>query len=267
VPWVYDDERVRRIQAARAAEADAMVMYARAETCLMQFLRTSLDDSGATACGRCMVCTGTADPVEIDAGVVAAAIDFLRQVDVVIEPRKQWARGLSEPTGNIKPDQRAEVGRALSRVGDAGWWPAVEAALGAGEASDELVTGIAKVLKRWPWATRPTWVTWIPSRRHGAALESVAERLAALGNLELAPALQWDEVRPEQSRQQNSAHRLANVWGALVVDEAFTDDVIGTGPVLVIDDFSETGWTMTVAAAALRRAGAPAVLPFALARR
>ena len=266
-PWVYDGERVRRIQAAREAEADAMVAYARAETCLMQFLRAALDDPEAVPCGRCMVCNGASDPVEIDAAIVAAAIDHLRLVDVVIEPRKQWARGLAAPTGNIKPDQRPEVGRALSRVGDSGWWPAVDAALAAGEASDELVTGIAKVLKRWPWAARPTWVTWIPSRRHDAALESVAERLAALGKLELAPALQWDAERPEQHLQQNSAHRLANVWGALVVDDAFAEDVIHTGPVLVIDDFYDTGWTMTVAAAALRRAGAPAVLPFALARR
>jgi ATP-dependent DNA helicase RecQ len=37
------------------------------------------------------------------------------------------------------------------------------------------------------------------------------------------------------------------------------------GPVLVIDDRIETGWTMTVAARLLREAGATAVLPLALA--
>jgi ATP-dependent DNA helicase RecQ len=37
------------------------------------------------------------------------------------------------------------------------------------------------------------------------------------------------------------------------------------GPVLVVDDRVDTGWTMTVAAKLLRDAGAPAVLPFALA--
>jgi ATP-dependent DNA helicase RecQ len=266
-PWAYDHDRVQRIQAAREAEADAMVAYARAETCLMQFLRTSLDDPDAGPCGRCMVCTSTPDPVVLDPTIVAAAIDFLRQVDVVIEPRKQWPRGLDEPKGNIKPDARPEVGRALSRVGDAGWWPAVDAALSTGQASDELVTGIAKVLKRWPWAERPTWVTWIPSRHHDAALESIAERLGALGKLEVVPALLWEADRPEQRRQQNSAHKAANVWGALGVDEAMAAEVIATGPVLVLDDFYDSGWTMTVAAAVLRAAGSPAVLPFALARR
>jgi ATP-dependent DNA helicase RecQ len=36
-------------------------------------------------------------------------------------------------------------------------------------------------------------------------------------------------------------------------------------PVLLVDDQIDTGWTMTVAAALLRDAGAPAVLPLALA--
>jgi ATP-dependent DNA helicase RecQ len=35
--------------------------------------------------------------------------------------------------------------------------------------------------------------------------------------------------------------------------------------VLLIDDRIDTGWTMTVAARAVRKAGAAAVLPFALA--
>jgi ATP-dependent DNA helicase RecQ len=35
--------------------------------------------------------------------------------------------------------------------------------------------------------------------------------------------------------------------------------------VLLVDDVIDTGWTVTVAARVLRRAGAGAVLPFALA--
>ena len=37
------------------------------------------------------------------------------------------------------------------------------------------------------------------------------------------------------------------------------------GPVLVVDDRIETGWTMTVAARLLREAGASGALPLALA--
>ena len=37
------------------------------------------------------------------------------------------------------------------------------------------------------------------------------------------------------------------------------------GPVLLVDDYVDSGWTMALAARALRLAGAPMVLPFALA--
>jgi len=37
------------------------------------------------------------------------------------------------------------------------------------------------------------------------------------------------------------------------------------GPVLLVDDYVDSGWTMALVARALRTAGAPMVLPFALA--
>jgi ATP-dependent DNA helicase RecQ len=41
--------------------------------------------------------------------------------------------------------------------------------------------------------------------------------------------------------------------------------VAGGRPVLLVDDLADSRWTMTVAGRELRRAGAGAVLPFALA--
>jgi ATP-dependent DNA helicase RecQ len=37
------------------------------------------------------------------------------------------------------------------------------------------------------------------------------------------------------------------------------------GPVLLVDDLTDSGWTLTMAARVVRAAGAAAVLPFALA--
>jgi ATP-dependent DNA helicase RecQ len=43
-------------------------------------------------------------------------------------------------------------------------------------------------------------------------------------------------------------------------------DLTGVGgPVLLVDDVIDSGWTATVVARLLRRSGASAVLPFALA--
>ncbi|MCU1452509.1 MAG: ATP-dependent helicase RecQ, partial [Acidimicrobiales bacterium] len=268
-PWRYDHERVTRVQAARTAESEAMLAYAAADagTCLMAFLRSSLDDPGAEPCGRCTVCTGAGDPVALDPAVVRAAVGFLRGVDVPIEPRKQWARGLDAPRGNIKPEARAEVGRALCRVDDAGWWPAVQHARDAGAPDAELVEGIAAALRRWPWGRRPRWVTWVPSATNGALLEATAAELGRLGTLPVHDVLRRTFAAPPQSATNNAAHRLRNVWGAFEVDEATlppTDTLLG--PVLVLDDTYDSGWTMTVVADRLRAAGAGSVLPFVLAR-
>jgi len=269
-PWHYDRERVDRVDAARRDEADAMLTYAEAQTCLMGFLRRSLDDPlvDAAPCGRCMVCTGGNDPVTLDPAAVRRAVELLRGVDVPIPPRKQWARGLAEPKGNIKADVRAEEGRALARVDDAGWWPVVTAAMASGEPDDELVDGIAATLERWPWEARPTWVTWVPSTTHQELLAATAERIGALGKLPVHPVLRRARPGPPQSAQQNSAHRLGNVWEAFAVDEgALPEGPARRGPVLVLDDTWDSGWTMTVAAHLLRQAGTGSVLPFALARR
>ncbi len=269
-PWRYDRERVARVRAARDAEAASMLTYAdpAAGHCLMGFLRTSLDDPAATGdpCGRCATCLGSGDPVDLDPAVVRRAVEHLRGVDVELPARKQWARGLPEPKGNIKADLRADEGRALARVGDAGWWPAVVDALAAGSVDDELLRGVAAALKRWPWE-RPTWITWVPSTGHETVLADLARRIGEVGKLPVHQVLVRRRPAAPQADQQNSAHKLANVWGAFAVEASeLPEPGVRRGPVLLLDDVWDSGWTMTVAAALLREAGAGPVLPFALAR-
>src|SRR5262249_56235977 len=68
------------------------------------------------------------------------------------------------------------------------------------------------------------------------------------------------------ARQSNSAQRLSALWPVLTVPGPLRDAVAGLGgPVLLVDDRVDTGWTMTVAAKLLREAGAAAVLPLVLA--
>jgi ATP-dependent DNA helicase RecQ len=260
-PWHYDRERVERVQQARRDEAALMVRYAEADTCSMRFLRASLDDPGAEACGRCAVCRDQPHPVVHDPAVVQSAVEFLRGVDVPLEPRKQWARGASVgPTGNIKPATRAEQGRALCRAGDAGWWPVVQRALATGSVDDELVTGVLGALKRWPWERRPTWVTSLPG---DAAATEISRRVAAAGKLPWIEVLQR-AAPPAPSTSANSALRQNQVWGeyAVIAGSLPADG----GPVLVCADRLDSGWTMTVVAHRLRDAGSGPVLPFALAK-
>ena len=190
----------------------------------------------------------------------------MRGVDIEIEPRKQWARGLDEPRGNLKPDRRAEVGRALSRVDDAGWWPSVEQAFAGGVVDGELIDGLLELLERWPGASAAKAIAWIPSTRRDPLLAGIADQLAARRGLTVVSPLARQFAAPPQSVTQNAAHRVRNVWGAFSVDaEALRP--AGGAPLLVLDDVYDSGWTMTVVADRLRAAGVSAVLPLVLARR
>jgi ATP-dependent DNA helicase RecQ len=130
---------------------------------------------------------------------------------------------------------------------------------------------MVKVLAGWDWAQRPAGVVTLPSRTRPELTGSLAARIAEIGRLphlgELGyrPGAGGVAGRPAP-RQYNSAQRLAAVWRELTVPEPVRAAVAGLGgPVLLVDDRVDTGWTMTVAALLLREAGAAAVLPLVLA--
>jgi ATP-dependent DNA helicase RecQ len=257
--WRYDAERHEAIAAARKREQRAMLRYERAETCLMRQLREELDDPAASDCGRCAVCTGH---VPLDAPAVEtvrAAVEHLRAQTVVVEPRKMWPSGAPR-RGRIAESARAEPGRALALAEDPAWLDAVTDALAADRpVPQEVFDGLIRVLSRWGWpAGRPTWVTWVPSRAHGTLLADLAERVAALGRMAVAAPL--EAAGPGLQRDA-----ATNVESArLALSRLRCGDDVPTGPVLLLDDTTRSGFTLTVAAALLREAGSGPVYPLVL---
>ncbi|QGG94919.1 RecQ family ATP-dependent DNA helicase [Actinomarinicola tropica] len=269
VPWTYDEDRYARLAAARRAEQETMRAYQRTEGCRLRFLREQLDDPGAEDCGRCDNCAGRPVDTEVEQEAVAVAERDLRSAVVVLEPRKQWPRGLEGRRGNIRPEMRAEEGRALALGSDPGWSEVLGPLFAAPDAApdDDLLRGVAAALKAWPWGRRPEWVTWIPSRTRPLLVAGLASRLAEVGRMELVDAVR--RVRPDappQAEMDNSVTQAANVLDAFEIGR--TDGgALPPGPGLVVDDALRSGWTMAVVAAGLREAGAGLVLPFVLWRR
>jgi len=297
--WAYDAERYERVAAERSREQQAMLGYLATGGCRMEYLRRELDDPAAAPCGRCDNCTGRHWSAAVSEAGTAAARDRLMRPGVDVAPRKMWPTGMKdlgvEVAGKIPATEAAETGRALGRLTDLGWGPRLRALLGAGPADvtgpdgpgtgsgdqpapDELVAALVTVLAAWDWAQRPAGVVTVPSRRHPQLIGSVGRQLAGLGRLPYLGALAytWDAgagagpgAPPPASgpaRHFNSAQRLRGVWQALALPADLAAAVEGAGgPVLLVDDQIDSGWTMTVAARLLRLAGAPAVLPFALA--
>jgi ATP-dependent DNA helicase RecQ len=122
------------------------------------------------------------------------------------------------------------------------------------------------VLAAWDWAARPAAVVAIPSRRRPRLVTGLAQGLAGLGRLPYLGELSLAHGGPTGGPGGNSAFRLAGVWQRIVVGDELRERLASvSGPVLLVDDLADSRWTMTVAGRELRRAGASAVLPFALA--
>ena len=84
----------------------------------------------------------------------------------------------------------------------------------------------------------------------------LAAQIARAGNLPIIDVLVVDGPAP--TRDDTSATRVDKLASAL---RLLADVELPRGPLLLVDDAYRTGWTMTVAAALLRDAGASAVLP------
>ena len=128
----------------------------------------------------------------------------------------------------------------------------------------DVAAGCVASLRRWAWEQRPTWVTWIPSRRRPGLVEAAAAHLARVGQLPLADVIIRVADRPAQQEMANSSRQAQNVIDAFAVADVAP---YGPGPVLVVDDTWVSGWTMTAVAEMLRAAGSGPVLPFVLWRR
>ncbi|HEX2298847.1 MAG TPA: RecQ family zinc-binding domain-containing protein, partial [Pseudonocardiaceae bacterium] len=266
-PWHYDADRYGRIAGARQAEQRAMLSYLDTAGCRMEFLRRTLDDPAAAACGRCDNCTGRHWSPEVPETVRLTAHEQLRRPGVEVAPRRQWPTGLAalgiDLTGRIPATELPEPGRAVGRLTDVGWGRRLREIFAPdtpdGPLPAELVDACVRVLAGWDWPARPVGFVAMSSRSRPALIADLAERIATVGRLPLLGTVTLTGNPPSAA---NSAHRAAALLRSVQIP---SDLPLPDGPVLLIDDRVDTGWTLTVAARALRRAGAPAVLTLALA--
>lgn len=277
-PWRYDTARLERVAAARVAEQEAMREYARTTGCRLEYLRRCLDDPDATACGRCDRCAGPQFSPEVPASVLAAAQAFLGRPGVDVPPKKLWPTGLAAVgvplKGRIPAEEQAWPGRVVGRLSDLGWGARLRGLVGpdAPDAPipDDVAAAVIEVLKAWAhgddrWPQRPEAVVAIGSRRRPTLVGSLAERIASVGRLPLLGVVELSGGAQDGPRG-NSAQRVRARHDAFAVPAALAAALPElTGPVLLVDDLIDSGWTMTLVARELRRHGAPAVLPLALA--
>ncbi|MBD5788074.1 RecQ family ATP-dependent DNA helicase [Cellulosimicrobium terreum] len=302
-PWTYDAERYARVEETRTAEQRAMLDYEATDGCRMAFLRASLDDPELDAgweCGRCDRCGAVALPAAPDAEAVAAARADMDRPGVEVVARRQWPSGMDrlglDLRGRIAAGELAETGRAVARLDGLGWsGPLRELFADAtpdGETPVPLRSAAARVLDEWTELRAPAaaasgdadgesgeggevgsllvdGVVAVRSATRPRLTFHLASGLAAYLGRPLVGAVGPAAGHEEPARHDvNSATRLGGVAGRLRLElpDAALAGLAGRR-ILLVDDYTESGWTLTVAARLLRQAGAVAVYPFVLGVR
>ena len=277
-PFTYDTARLRRVAEARTKEQQTMIEYARTTTCRMEFLRRCLDDPEAKPCGRCDTCTEPLYDTDVSPDSLNAAHAFLGRPGVEIPPRKLWPTGMEAVgvplKGKIPPGEQIAAGRAVGRLSDLGWGGRLRELTAPGSPDTTIPPDVAgavvEVLKAWAhgdngWEQRPVAVAAVWSSRRPQLVRSIAEHIAKVGRLPFIGTVASAHLGDDAPRG-NSAQRVRALHDAFTVPPELAAAASGVeGPVLLIDDLVDSGWTMVLAGRALRQAGAPAVLPLALA--
>ena len=263
--WVYDAERYRRVAAAREREQQAMLDYLRTDRCRMWFLRDQLDDPEATECGRCDNCGGLALASDVSGEAVKEAAARLSRPGVPIEPRKMWPTALTELGIDLKgkiADPPSE-GRAVARLTDLGYGGQLRDLFGSdvpdGPVPTPLVGAVIEILG--DWQPKVDSIVVVESTTRANLTRDLADGLSrhlgvpVIGRFAIADP----SVTPSQGAA-NSAQRVAAISRRceLRLDQP-------ADRVLLVDDLVVTGWTLTLAARALRESGASDVLPLTLA--
>ncbi|MFE3518756.1 RecQ family ATP-dependent DNA helicase [Streptomyces sp. NPDC059166] len=287
-PWTYDAERYAWVDRQRKAEQQAMRDYVATTGCRMEFLQRQLDDEKAAPCGRCDTCAGPWLDASVSPGALAGAAGELERPGTEVEPRRMWPTGMAavgvDLKGRIPAGQQAAVGRALGRLSDIGWGnrlrPLLSEQAEDGPVPDDVLKAVVTVVADWArspggWATgaadaaeRPVGIVAMPSRNRPRLVASLAEGLAQVGRLPLLGALAYTpEADGQAFHRSNSAQRLRALAASFAVPQDLAAALAATpGPVLLVDDFTESGWTLAVGARLLRQSGAGPVLPLVLAQ-
>lgn len=263
VAYHMDHARVRRLTRQREIEWQEMQEYLDTQKCLMGFLCSALDDPETGTCGKCANCIDVSlfDP-DIDFQLRVAAEHYLRHTEIQLKPKVQVAGGAFKAygfKGNLPMNLRAELGRVLSRWGDAGWGRLVALNKHSEHFQDDLVDAVTEMIQT-RWQPEIEWVTCVPSKNHPDLVPDFASRLAKALGLPFVKAI--DKVRDNQQQkfQKNRFYQCRNLDGVFQII-----DSIPAGPVLLVDDAVDSGWTLTVLAALLKQAGSGPVFPVALA--
>ncbi len=263
IKYSMDKEKIAFLTSQKYEEFQEVEAYMELQSCLMSYLRHTLNDKSIEDCGKCVNCNpSNAISHSFSHNLGTKASKFLKHHAIPIEPRKQFAKDAFpqyEFKTTIPIELRHEQGRVLSKWMDAGWGKMVADNKHHNHFSDELVDAFIDMIKEWNPQPQPTWITCVPSLNHTELVPNFAQRVAQKMNLPFINAIIKINQNSPQKTMQNRFYQCNNLDGAFEIQ-----NIIENQPLLLIDDIVDSGWTFTVLSALLRRAGSGEVFPVAL---
>jgi len=257
-------EKIKRRGELRLNEWKAMEEYISSKNCLMQLLSKELNDHNPHPCGRCTNCS----PKEAISTVYSKEMaiksgKFLQKINIPINPKKVIP-GYREmfPIYNFPyslKDLMHEPGRVLCYWADPGWGELVKSGKKNKSFDKELVIASAKLINNeWKLEPFPEWLTFVPSDR-SKLVEKFAKELAKELRIDCVEVVYKIKQNQPQKTMQNKFYQCTNLDGVFEISSN-----IPSGPMLLIDDIYDSGWTFAVISALLRRAGSSHIYPFAV---
>lgn len=264
VDYQLDTEKINWLMQQKTVEWKEVKDYIWYGGCLMNYLQEVLNDEIIEPCGKCTNCRGEAIfPVEVNHRNILNASAFLKHSEFYVQPRKQINKGaLKEYSipSKIPANLQSEGTWVLSKWGDAGWGHLVAEDKHNGVFRNELVKAMENmIIHKIDPSDFPAWVTCVPSKRHPELVPDFAQRLADSLRLPFYPCVKKIKDTNPQKEQQNSYFQCVNLDGAFTIEGEIPD-----GPVLLLDDAIDSGWTFTIIAALLRLEGSGPVHAVAL---
>lgn len=269
--YSLNKELVEGITKIREDERAQINLYMHYDGCLMSFLQEALDEKNVCKCNNCQNCAPEkALDIQVKDELVQKALFFLKHVYQKINVKKRWPDKniaidkFGAKSINISSELAASEGMSLSIWKDAGWGEMVyKGKYIENHFDDILVNACVEMLRsnNWPNDPKIEFLTYVPSNNHPNLVSDFAKRLAQALKLPLIACVLKVKDNKQQKVMNNSYHKIKNIMDAFAIDCSTKI----TGACLLVDDIIDSGWTFTIIAAMLRKAGCSAVYPMALA--
>lgn len=268
-PWTYNQARKDMVQATRIRERERMKEYITHQGCLMKYIANELDDPTQEDCGICVNCNQVLLPTKPCDETIHKALEYLHQDYVVIDPRKRWPKDIelsknkqNNPSIVIPREEVLEQGRALGYLENAGWGNVIKRCIKQDTPVPEDVLNAAYFLitKQWMPDPFPEWITYIPSVHRSRVIVDFTSRLASKMKIPLVESINITNVTKMPVHLYENSHQIVENN----IDNWSAKNTGRTSPVLLIDDFVNSRWTMTIVGRLLRMNGVEKVYPFAL---